>query len=252
MSEKNVKCIWMEAGVVDYQLCQLNYNCDACDFHSRITQPDYKSKNDYPQRAKTVAININSPKADSFRAGIQYYPNHIWIKHIGRQLVIMGLDDMFFTLWDDISQIITKDVNSVVETNNSFAWLIIPGGLVNLLIPFAGKVVEINPLLTVATQFNLEEFQELPLNQRWILKMEPVKGELNRSAWLTKQQYIKQLIDDTKIVHSSITSEYENRSITLPTMSEILMRSHRKTYKLPNTTLQRLVNTLSRGTHQFH
>ncbi|MBC8403014.1 MAG: hypothetical protein H8E14_16125 [Candidatus Marinimicrobia bacterium] len=252
MSEKNVKCIWMEAGVVEYQLCQLNYDCDACDIHTRITKPDHKSKNDCPPSAKTVAININSPKADSFRASIQYYPNHIWIKHIGRQLVIMGLDDMFFTLWDDISQIITKDVNSVVETNGSFAWLIIPGGLVNLQIPFAGKVVEINPLLTVAAQFNLGEFQELSLDQRWILKMEPVKGELNRSVWLTKQQYIKQLIDDTRLIHSSITSEYADRSIPFPTLAETLKPYHRKTYKLPDITLKRLVNTLSRGTHQFH
>ncbi len=252
MIEKNVKCIWMEAGVVDYQLCQLNYNCDVCDFHSRITKPDEKSKSEYPKRSRTVAININSPEADSFRAGIQYYPNHIWIKHIGRQLVIMGLDDLFFTFWDDISQIITKDVNSVLEVNSSFAWLIVPGGLVNLLIPFAGKVVEINPLLTVTTQFNLKEFQELPPDQRWMLKIIPENSEFKRSEWLTKQQYIKQLIDDTKLIHSSITNEYAGRPIQLPTLSETLKPHHRKIYNLPDTTLIRLVNTLSRGTHQFH
>ncbi|MFH1852221.1 MAG: hypothetical protein ABIA75_07750 [Candidatus Neomarinimicrobiota bacterium] len=242
----------MEAGVVDYQLCRLNFECETCDIHSRVTKPAIAVGVEESRSQRLIKINFKSPATDSFVAGVQYYPNHVWIKRVSRNRVLTGLDDLFFSLWNDISRIITKDVNALLTANSSFAWLTTADGLVNLKLPFSGKVIAINPLLSEDEKNNLEIIRELPLEQLWLLKMEPVEGVLNQNTWLTKQQYIKQLIDDTRLIHATISNDYQARSIPPPAMIETLQAYQRKTITLTRPALKHLVDKLSRGTHQFH
>ena len=88
------RCIWMDAEVIDYHICQLEYNCDACELHQRITNP----KQSTIDKTSIITINIEDPQTDSFQPGVQYYQNHIWIKHISMNQVHVGVDNIFFNL----------------------------------------------------------------------------------------------------------------------------------------------------------
>ncbi len=234
------KCIWMDAEVIDYHICTIGYKCDTCEMHHRITNPEPSSFENSP----TIPINIEDPQSDSFQPGLQYYRNHIWIKHISKHLVYVGIDNIIFNLWEKISQLLTRKNHSVIKNNTSFCWFVLPNALVNLQLPFPGMVMQINPLIQKDI-FDFDTFRTLPFTQRWIIGIDPLNGELNQDGWLTKQQYVQELVKSTKYVHSFIESSED----------VVLMHTfdhNRKTIVVPIARVKHLIKQLSKSTHQIY
>ncbi len=227
----------MEAGILDYQLCQQNYECDSCSIHLKITRP---RSEEIPRHASTEkSIKIRGITiSDSFEPGLQYYSNYVWIRHVGHELVTLGIDNLFLNIWDQISRIITRGITGHLTENDSFAWLVMPDGMVNLKIPFAGEVVDVNPLVEPGT-FEWQYFRDLPFSESWLLKLKPVKGQPDRNEFMTKQQYLDQVIDDVKIIQSYLRDSPETSSSA----------PGENAFRLPATITAKLITQLSRGTH---
>lgn len=45
-SREPMKCIWMEAGVVDYKLCDLEFDCENCPFDRSFRNLKYIHRKD--------------------------------------------------------------------------------------------------------------------------------------------------------------------------------------------------------------
>ena len=50
------KCIWMDAGVTGFKLCDLNFKCDTCEFNKEITQKQNTCQT--PQHEKKSIIKL--------------------------------------------------------------------------------------------------------------------------------------------------------------------------------------------------
>ena len=231
--EQSNHCIWMDAELMDYQLCTLDYQCDDCPIQQKIVQPIlYQTMED----SAFLPVNIRLPSPNEFRPGYQYYTNHIWIKRIGQSHVHVGIDNLFLRLWTNVKDLIPRKEGSRLSMHSSFCWIILESGIVNLQIPFAGTVKKINPFLHTE-EYDYTLFVDLPMADRWIVSMEYEQESLNTASWLTKKEYISQIVQDTKWLMSFRKPAHKYKS------------PFHGFQDVPVKDVRKLVSLLSRNSH---
>jgi glycine cleavage system H lipoate-binding protein len=201
---KPQKCIWMEAGVVPYKLCPLQYDCDRCEFYHRITRKPFRGE----AAEKDVKICLNRARRDAFRPGIQYYANHIWLKHTGRNQVLLGLDECLIALLCSMERIIPAVLNHPVKADHSLAWIQFAFGVLYLNSPVSGTVIAHNPDLKSLAEHS-EELDEIDFERYWLVKLNVEKKQLDRSRWLTKNQYLAEVNAFWETIHSQLKANLE-------------------------------------------
>lgn len=137
-----MKCVWMLAGVVDYKLCSLNYDCECCEFDRAI-------------RGKVAESACGWRRApDSFRVrgyevseSLFYVPGHVWGRVEARGRVRIGLDDFGQKLVGRIYAVALPAPGTRVGAR-SRCWRIVHRlGESVLRIPVTGVVCEVNDRL---------------------------------------------------------------------------------------------------------
>ncbi len=246
------KCIWMEAGVLEYQLCQMHFDCDNCEVQRSIQNPVPTGPAKPDQAAKLVPIILKPPPENAFLPGLQYYSNHLWINRVGKDLVVLGLDDFFLNLWGSKIRIIFQNIDTLVAANTSVAWLITEAGIINLKLPFTGLVLAGNPSLGPDGLVDPDLHIEQPLKMRWLLKIKTTGDDLVRDQWLTREQYIQQLFEDTRTINALIDRDYQARSLPLPDLENNLKKRAGESYSVTLPTIREIVAKLSRDTHRFY
>ncbi|MFC1550778.1 hypothetical protein ACFL46_05760 [Candidatus Neomarinimicrobiota bacterium] len=192
----------MEAKVVDYKICDMDFNCDSCAFHSRLTGHK-QLKNESHKSDFIPSVNISIPNPDSayFHPGIQYYEDHCWIKHISKNTVLIGLDYFFLNLWCDVKSVLLSTPGTKLNEKSSFCWIALPYGLVCLKIPFTAQVLEVN---NQVHELDFNDFCNLEWENHWFLKLNIDDDKLVRTKWLTKQQYLNLLNKDSLAINNLI------------------------------------------------
>src|SRR5512138_1096596 len=84
-----IPCVWMQAGVVDYKLCDRDYDCDHCPFdealHTRSNQQTFSRTRD---NAESISVQGCKVEPNLF-----YHPEHTWARIEEGGMVRAGLDD---------------------------------------------------------------------------------------------------------------------------------------------------------------
>ena len=245
-----IKCIWMEAEVVDYKLCQLNYDCDSCSFHRKMTDPSSKTQQPVETSSVKVPFHLKKPSFNAFKPGYQYYENYIWIKRVGKYILLIGLDDFILNLWEDVDTVLLAQIDTYLIENSCFAWIVLPQGIVYLRIPFTGRVIEQNPYL-VSKDYDYSQFKGLPLSEKWIVKLDFSKQPIDRSKWLTKSQYLENLRNGWQIIQS-YTKDYSPSGMNLNSEEKGLsFFLNENRILIPVDRMKQLVEVLSHSTHFF-
>ncbi len=218
MGSKAQKCIWMEAGAVEYQLCPLNLNCEKCDFYLQMTQGCHQPREsaDYPKY-----ITFQKPKIEkvTFQPGYQYLPGHFWFKHISKNQMLVGMDDLLWKMVCPPKGIILTDPGTHLQRGSCFAWIIIPNGIVYLKMPLEGRVIKHNPNLD-DKRLILSELREIPAEDKWFLALEVNQDDLKSIESLTKHEYTNHVRQDCDKIYQMVNSGYSKHSSSPSSMLE--------------------------------
>ncbi len=198
--EGELHCIWMEAGLADYKLCDKDYLCEECAFDSDMRK--LKSEMDFPAASeeKTVAkknrrvyADILQTKAD-LSAGNQaandyflhlcdeetrtilkqpipgdrtYFRNHTWLKFETPSVITMGIDHVGAHFLQQMVSVVLPETPTQIERNSPFVWIVFREGTIGLRSGVQGTVMETNgELLDRPMQLTND-----PYNAGWILKI---------------------------------------------------------------------------------
>lgn len=199
------KCIWMEAGVLDYQLCPLKHNCDVCDFHQEMIRGDRTHAS--PEEIKLLT-KPPDPSLSQFLPGLQYLEGHLWYKRVGECRVRVGIDSMVWQLVTSVQKVVFPQPGGQVKREECFCWFLLAGGMVYLKTPYSGKIVNINP------QFQTDDLRAsqlylTPEKELWLVELEIAEGDQLKS--LSKDEYQNRVIEDcdrfSRTFHSEIAPE---------------------------------------------
>ena len=217
-----LECVWMLAGVVDFKLCDREYDCENCPLDRGITQGNRR------RRAQALAPIRKGTEQSGESADAQlnvhgyaapptlfYHPRHVWarIEEAGR--VRIGLDDF--------GQKLTGRVYSVTlpapgtEVNGScHSWKIAHrAGETALTIPVSGVVEESNDRL--AQQPSLVNREPYGAGAAFVLRPKDLVGDLKNLYY--GRQVERWFEDETQALHGELFGLLEKR---VPSLGQTL------------------------------
>ncbi|UCE17803.1 MAG: glycine cleavage system protein H [Gemmatimonadota bacterium] len=191
--EGELKCVWMEAGVVSYKLCDYEYECERCPFDqvlkkrakASVSQNTLSGRHSGLQRISTekeaaknppvVNETINFDKIFQefydieFQEGLFYHPGHTWVDIENPNIVKIGLDGFAGKFLLGIKMAILPTVRNRTDRGQVCCWIVEEEGTLPIIAPLTGAVIAINHRLSrEPTLINRN-----PYEQGWLMKIEP-------------------------------------------------------------------------------
>jgi glycine cleavage system H lipoate-binding protein len=169
----SIHCLWMQAGVVDYKLCDRQYDCEHCPFDKAIhCPPDTQISGVEIRRQSTPSVSVQGCELEN---GLFYHPGHIWARVEEVGVVRAGLDDFGQTVLGPTYSINLPSPDTTVKSGEECWRFTHQSGAAALVSPVSGKVKEINRnLLSRPSLINRD-----PYGEGWAVLIEP--GDLRSS-----------------------------------------------------------------------
>ncbi|HSD64981.1 MAG TPA: hypothetical protein VLB50_14355 [Ignavibacteriaceae bacterium] len=125
----SMKCIWMSSKIIDYKLCDKNFDCDNCAFDkimrninpenaSVVSQDEYLRQSIFRKKAEIL-------KSISYSKEYHYLNNSVILKKLFDKTYYLGLDRSAYLFLDNITGY--EFLNSGPEVNKGEAILKLSG-----------------------------------------------------------------------------------------------------------------------------
>ena len=138
IAPENLRCIWMSAGLLSYQLCDRQFDCDHCTLDSAMRNSFSTSSH-----AGGPAPEREAQKENRLE-NILFSRNHCWVGHAGHQRVRIGLAPRFISLLPPVKSIVLPAADENVTRKHSSFWIVLEGGTLSVASPVTGTVTSRN------------------------------------------------------------------------------------------------------------
>ena len=104
-----LKCVWMTSGVIDYKLCDNDFDCENCPFDKVIRNLCNEKEtlfNGIVNDANTIYNKLQSIKYDS---NIIYLKNNLIVKEICANTFYIGLNPILVNLLDNVNSMMIDE-----------------------------------------------------------------------------------------------------------------------------------------------
>ncbi|MGE5315375.1 MAG: glycine cleavage system protein H [Acidobacteriota bacterium] len=180
-------CIWMEAGVVDYKLCNAGFLCETCAFDAQIRTEKRRADDGTPGQPSpdTGAIESSGAADACWESALRsllgaigsqrlpldrtYAGNHTWAKKEEDGTYVLGVDHFIGALLPGMQSVACTVVPASIRANEPFAWIVAGGETLAVRSPVAGRLTAGNPLLAERTSLIRTD----PYAAGWIARVVP-------------------------------------------------------------------------------
>jgi glycine cleavage system H lipoate-binding protein len=143
-------CIWMEAGLIDYKLCEYNLDCENCSFDAVIRNKTvYKSTTPNSRTTRKSIYENYWDKLLKTYTSVQidkkvYYGSGYWyFEPISATKAIIGIDQLAAKLLPSVTDIIISE-KKLIQKGQKICWLVSKYGTIILPSPISSRVLKSN------------------------------------------------------------------------------------------------------------
>jgi glycine cleavage system H protein len=186
---KELKCVWMTAGMLSYKLCQYDLQCDKCPLDWELRNHSLTSPSDLTtsqlgkntrsdEASRTPAWEKGRPeealsREDSslfnIKESLFYHPGHTWIKVEKADEVRIGLDSFLARIIGKVKVAVLPLSGRRFLTGEHFCSIIQEEGILHIVCPVNGLILSVNPKL----KDQPELINEDPLGDGFLLTLKP-------------------------------------------------------------------------------
>lgn len=167
-----IKCVWMLAGVVDYKLCDREYDCDRCPFDQAFRDSAHAAKSEL-QPMTNDGLRCTDLQGYEIAPMLFYHPAHVWARIEDEGSVRVGLDDFGQKLAGRVYSVHLPVEGASVESGDPCWQINHHAGESALACPVAGTIQTVNS--------KLEQHPSLinsdPYGEGWGVVIKPSKLE---------------------------------------------------------------------------
>jgi glycine cleavage system H lipoate-binding protein len=197
-------CIWMAAGLLSYQLCDRQFECDSCplDHALRVRMRQHSTKRE-EGLGKPAYGALEEPLREDFR----YSRNHCWAKQLGANLLKVGIEPGMSAALLTPKTIVFLSRGQSLVRRQACLWIVLEGGTLPLDSPIEGLVRDTNPLL--AGEPHLLHFQ--PFDDGWLYEIEADSAAVEAANFMDWEQASSKYASDKNAFIASLqTSQRKN------------------------------------------
>ena len=202
-----IKCVWMDAGVVDYKLCDRCYDCEHCPFDEAL----------HGQRVELFNRDESSPLSGCHLGrDLFYHPSHMWMRVEDGGELRIGIDDFGQRLLGAVYSMTLPPWETEIRGGESCGRIALQSGIVTLLSPLCGRITETN--LSLRLQPSLVNRD--PFGAGWIILVKPTDLETCLRQLLYGPKVKEWLADEINKLRSLINSFTDNEHAYAVTMND--------------------------------
>lgn len=130
-----LKCIWMTSGVIEYKLCDNNFDCENCPFDKVIRNLSNEKEtqfNGIVNAANTVFNKLQSIKYDN---NIIYLKNNLIAKEICANTFYLGISPILVSFLDNVNSMIADECRKNISTGQQIIQICGDWGSVSISAP---------------------------------------------------------------------------------------------------------------------
>lgn len=157
-----LNCIWAEAGLVSYKLCDRNYECDDCPFDQVMRQrstsvststKEQPASHTVPGPAKQETLSdvisdiFGGPFSEKPPGDRVYSRGHVWVMKGTANAFRVGIDHYAARLLEGVGSMVFPQAGASAVRDNPCAWIICDDGTIAVQSPVDGTIRTVNPLL---------------------------------------------------------------------------------------------------------
>jgi glycine cleavage system H protein len=186
---KELKCVWMTAGMLSYKLCKYDLQCEKCPLDwelrnlsvpsSSASTTSQQGENTMPNEAsRAPACKKERPeevllREDSSLCNIKeslfYHPGHTWIKVEKADEVRIGLDLFLAKIIGKVKVVVLPLSGRRLLAGQHLCSIIREEGILHIVCPVNGLLLSVNPKL----KDQPELINEDPLGDGFLVTLKP-------------------------------------------------------------------------------
>jgi len=159
MGDKPNKCVWMWAGVLNYRLCDRDYQCARCPVDQLFRSPASKEPVSTPRSASMPAGRM-VPATDRF-----HDEQHLWMRVLPEGQVQIGLDPLAARLLESADGFHLPRVGTHLRRGAEAFSAQADGGCVAFASPVSGHVLRVHAIAPGRVRPALSR----PYSRAWLL-----------------------------------------------------------------------------------
>ncbi len=179
-----LKCVWMTSGMINYKLCDRQYDCEDCLLDAALRhEPEIRSTKRVgtqleilsPKETTRVAVGETSRSAISrtygcqYSEGLFYHPCHFWVRVEAAGSVRVGVDSLAQKVIGRIYSVGLPRVSTAFNTLDPCLRMTHQTGELVFPLPLPGVVKEVNDSLLQRPSLINQE----PYASGWLVMLEP-------------------------------------------------------------------------------
>lgn len=185
-------CIWMDAGVVDYKLCNCGFTCEECSFDAqlRVRKESLSPGAASPERvhpagqqgrtigSSTAADAHCATALENVLGSIDRQPlpddrlysqHHTWAKADAEGSYVIGIDHFIGTMLGAAQSVAFSVPPAHIKASEPYAWIVANGETLAVCSPISGTIIENNTALADRSAVIHAD----PYGKGWIARLRP-------------------------------------------------------------------------------
>jgi glycine cleavage system H protein len=159
-----LRCVWMTAGILTYQLCDHQFDCDECPL-------DGAMRKHVARGTSLPAVESGRPGGatprEKLRADRRYFGNHCWVKQTEDGFLRVGIEPRLGEVFLALKAIVFPAAGQELRRGQRCLWLVMEGGTLPLVSPADGVVHATNHELAEKPYLLTNQ----PFDQGWLFEI---------------------------------------------------------------------------------
>ena len=183
-------CVWMTAGVLQFQLCDREFKCEECPLDLAMRRQVRSSA----ALAHGAGTPRTAPSTPALKKKLRYSTNHCWVLKIAPGLFRVGIEPGFATVIGRPRAIVLPPQGQAVRPGQTCAWIVTGGGTLTLEAPIGGSVETANISLRESPHL----LHQHPFDEGWLYEVAAGENAL-QGAGLVSRDRIADTYDADKV-----------------------------------------------------
>jgi glycine cleavage system H protein len=181
---EKLRCVWMTAGILTYQLCDRQFDCENCPLDKAMRMNfSPKSRRGTP----TPRLKDDAPNKEYL-----FSRNHCWVRKVENTILRVGLEPQFASALISLKAIALPAIGENVEPSQFCCWIILEGGTIPIRSPIHGKIIMTNARIANEPH----EVRQHPLTNGWLFSIQVNNGFSETDVLMTKEEADQSYVED--------------------------------------------------------
>jgi glycine cleavage system H lipoate-binding protein len=207
-----LRCVWMDAGVAEFKLCNQELRCETCAFDMQVTRQNREMTNPHVQQQTKHSDDGRALTADDIFYSILkkrlthldtlqipqdriYSRGQFWIQQQEAGNYRVGINHILANFLQPILSIVISKSPANIHRHDPFCWIILPGGAITLRSPIEATMTQFNPALRQKPNLLCTD----PFYDGWIMDIKTKsKGLSGFSSSTDSQQMVKRTLNNVE------------------------------------------------------